>query len=89
MPLPLRPPERKTASRSAGTNTIIGIAENNVINGDVGADTMLGGAGNDSFYVDNAGDVVSEIANQGTDHDAPPPGRLLGRALKKRYVSGV
>src|SRR5690606_20423584 len=29
-----------------------------VINGGVGADTMLGGHGNDIYYVDNIGDVI-------------------------------
>ena len=28
---------------------------------------MLGGAGNDSYFVDNAGDAVSENANEGAD----------------------
>src|SRR5262249_37286459 len=35
--------------------------------GDAGADTMLGGAGNDVYYVDDAGDLVIENANEGND----------------------
>ncbi|MEQ1525411.1 MAG: hypothetical protein ABL911_01520 [Gallionella sp.] len=41
-------------------NTLIGGKGNNVINGGLGADTMIGKGGNDVYYVDDTGDVVIE-----------------------------
>ena len=48
-------------------NVLIGNAGDNVLDGKVGADTMEGGSGDDVYIVDNAGDVVVERANRGTD----------------------
>jgi Ca2+-binding RTX toxin-like protein len=41
-------------------NTIIGNGAGNWIDGGVGADTMMGGAGDDIYVVDNVGDVVED-----------------------------
>ena len=48
-------------------NYITGNSGSNIIDGAVGADTMAGGTGNDSYYVDDSGDVVIETASAGTD----------------------
>jgi Ca2+-binding RTX toxin-like protein len=49
------------------SNALYGNTGNNLLNGDAGADLMAGGVGNDTYFVDNAGDVVFENANEGTD----------------------
>ena len=48
-------------------NTITGNSGNNNLNGLGGADTMIGGAGDDNYIVDNAGDMVVENANEGVN----------------------
>jgi Ca2+-binding RTX toxin-like protein len=52
---------------NAGNNTITGNSGSNILDGGSGADMMSGGGGNDSYYVDNIGDVVTETATGGID----------------------
>jgi Ca2+-binding RTX toxin-like protein len=48
-----------------GNDTIDGAAGNDVIMGQAGADSVSGGTGIDVFFVDDAGDVVIEVAEPG------------------------
>ena len=49
------------------SNLIYGNAGNNLLNGEGGADGMVGGAGNDVYFVDHAGDAVIENVNEGNN----------------------
>lgn len=49
---------------NASNNSITGNAAANIIDGGAGADRMDGGLGNDTYYVDNAGDVVVDSGGE-------------------------
>ena len=57
-----------TLTGNAGANTITGGAGNDVLDdGGVGAaDKLIGGAGDDTYIVRNAGDIITETATGGT-----------------------
>ncbi|MCX7373127.1 MAG: S8 family serine peptidase, partial [Alphaproteobacteria bacterium] len=51
----------------AGNDTLQGGFDDDILNGGVGADSMAGGQGNDQYLVEDATDIITEAANQGTD----------------------
>jgi Ca2+-binding RTX toxin-like protein len=51
----------------AGNDTITTGGGNDIHDGGVGADIMADGAGNDTYYVDNVGDVTQKVAGAGTE----------------------
>jgi Ca2+-binding RTX toxin-like protein len=51
----------------AGNDTLDGGDGSDMLDGGAGADTMTGGIGNDYYYVDDAGDIVTEASAAGTD----------------------
>lgn len=59
--------DRDTLRGGAGMDQLIGGLGDDFLDGGTEADFMAGGLGNDSYIVDNAGDVVSEKPNEGID----------------------
>ena len=48
-------------------NILIGGAGNDLLDGGTGADSLTGGTGDDTYIVENTGDKVIELANEGHD----------------------
>src|SRR5262245_32149265 len=69
-------------------NTITGNAGNNLLNGFGGADTMVGGAGNDTYFVDDAGDMVMENASEGSDVVFATVDQTLGPNVETLTLQG-
>ena len=57
----------ENAIGGSGNDSLMGNAANNVLDGRGGIDTMVGGAGNDIYIVDNLADVVTELDGEGND----------------------
>jgi|CXWL01.1.fsa_nt_gi Ca2+-binding RTX toxin-like protein len=53
---------------NTAANQLNGGAGNDILNGGSGVDTLIGGLGNDNYVVEDVGDIVTEILNQGTDN---------------------
>ena len=51
----------------SGVDTLNGGAGNDVLDGGLGADKLTGGTGNDTYIVDNLGDIITETGSDSDD----------------------
>jgi Ca2+-binding RTX toxin-like protein len=76
-------------SGGAGNDTIVGGAGDDMLLGDLGDDSLSGGLGNDLYQVDSLGDVVTELASQGTDTVQSALSYSLGNNLENLTLTGI
>ena len=71
-----------------GIDTLHGGEGNDTLNGQLHADTMAGGTGDDQYYVDDAGDVVTEASAEGFDSVRSSIGYVLGDHVERLFLLG-
>ena len=74
---------------NASVNKLVGNDNDNVLDGKGGADTMAGGKGDDYYYVEDAGDVVTEASNAGTDTIQAALTWMLGSNIENLVLFGA
>lgn len=79
----------RVGTGNAVANTITGTNGNDTIDGGGSIDKLIGGAGDDTYYVENTRDTVSEGTNAGNDTVYSTAGSYtLGANIENLYITG-
>ncbi|HXC66779.1 MAG TPA: putative Ig domain-containing protein, partial [Nitrospiraceae bacterium] len=78
-----------TLSGLAGNDTLNGGQGHDLLDGGTGTDSMQGGTGGDTYVVDVSGDVVIELANEGTDMVQSSITYTLGANVENLTLTGA
>lgn len=70
-------------------NHLLGEAGNDSLDGGKGADRLEGGTGNDTYYVDDIGDIVVELPDAGYDLVDATISYTLPDNVENLYLSGT
>ena len=76
----------ENATGGGGNDSLIGNLADNILNGGTGGDSMTGGKGNDTYYVDNILDKIVELANEGLDIVYAAINWILGSNVENLYL---
>ena len=72
-----------------GNDSLTGNQGNDLLDGGTGADGMAGNAGDDTYVVDNAGDAVTENADEGNDTVQANITYTLGENVENLILTGT
>lgn len=74
---------------NAADNQLTGLDGNDTLDGKAGADSMVGGLGDDRYVVDQAGDNLTELADQGLDTVSSTVSWTLGGHFENLILTGA